>query len=209
MKLDKRMQAIFNLIPNNCNLIDIGADHGYISINYALNNKNNCILATDISEKSLQKAKNLSSNLKLTNYNTQVADGLKGVETAKYNAVLIAGMGGLEIINILKDNLHFDYYILSPQKNVDCVREFLSQNNVLPEKDFKVQKGKLFYDVIFAKNGEYNPTKKQLMYGNCTGSDFENFLIFEKKRLNSLLLKVGEKEKNDILHKLEVLDNVD
>lgn len=209
MKLDKRMQAILNLIPTNCNLIDIGADHGYISINYALNNKNNCVLATDISEKSLQKAKNLSSSLKLTNYYTQVADGLKGVKTEKYNAVLIAGMGGLEIINILKANLCFDFYILSPQKNVDCVRKFLSQNKLLPKKDFKVQSGKLFYDVIFATNGDYNPSEKQLLYGNGLGDDFNNFLIFEKKRLNDLLLKVGDKEKSEVLHKLEVLENVD
>ena len=56
MKLSKRLKTICDFIPNNSNVIDVGADHAKVSI--YLNKYKYChVLATDISENCLTKAK--------------------------------------------------------------------------------------------------------------------------------------------------------
>ena len=65
MKLDRRMQTLLSEIPDGKNLADIGADHGYISICYALNNPNSLVVASDISSKSIAKASRKARALQL------------------------------------------------------------------------------------------------------------------------------------------------
>ena len=65
MKLDRRMQTLLSEIPDGKNLADIGADHGYISICYALNNPNSLVVASDISSKSIAKAKLTAEKLEI------------------------------------------------------------------------------------------------------------------------------------------------
>ena len=115
MKLDKRMMALLSEIPCGKNLADIGADHGYISLNYALNNPNNLVVASDISCKSIEKAKQSAKKLGLTNYKTAVGDGLTSVIDYDIDCVLISGMGGEEIIKIISKSKTYPLYILSPQ----------------------------------------------------------------------------------------------
>ena len=54
--LSKRLQAICDFVTPNSKVVDIGADHGLVDI-YLTKNKNCQCLATDISAKSLEKAK--------------------------------------------------------------------------------------------------------------------------------------------------------
>lgn len=208
MKLDKRMSAIYNEIPKNINLADIGADHGYISIQYAINNPNNKVVASDISEKSVNKAKITAQERNLDNFSVRVGDGLSTLADGEVDCVLISGMGGQEIIGILSAAKYdFAKYILSPQKNIDKLRMFLAQNNIKPEKDFKVFSNGLFYDIIVAVSGKYEPSEAQILYGNMQGKDFALFKEYESERLNNLLKCVSNNEKQVILHKLEVLCN--
>lgn len=206
MKLDKRMSAILSEIPECKNLADIGADHGYISISYALNNPKNTIIASDISSKSIQKAKMLAEEYNLTNYFTNVGDGLQGIEE-DIDVVLISGMGGEEIVSILKNAKKYSMYILSPQKNVDIVREYLAKNNLSATKDYKVLSNDKFYDILVCAAGKYNPTEKELLYGSGEGEDYTSFVQKEKQRLEQLLKVVNDTDRNEIERKLHLLIN--
>lgn len=208
MRMDERMSAILREIPQNKNLADVGADHGYIGINYALQNKNNFVVGSDISSKSIEKAAKCAKNLGLVNYFTAVGDGLKPIERFAVDVVLISGMGGEEIINIISSAKRYATYVLSPQKNVQKVRKFLSENNLLPTKDYKVFSEGKFYDIIVCEQGEYCPTPFELIYGSGQGKDFCNFAEFTKNRLKSLLEKVGNAESREKLsYELELLED--
>lgn len=206
MKLDKRMNAILTEIPPNKNLADIGADHGYIGINYALHNANYIVIGSDISKKSIQKAEQTAKKLGLKNYITCVGDGLAPISDLDIDVVLISGMGGEEIISILKDSKQYPMYVLSPQKNTDKVRKFLSEQSLKPIKDYKLFSEGKFYDIIVAIQGEYLPSESELLFGSGEGEDFLQYAKEYEKYLLGLVKTVGDNQKKqEILHKLQLL----
>ena len=95
-----RLEVLVSLVPSCKVLADVGCDHGYLS-KYALD-KNLCdrVIISDISVKSLEKARNLLKPYgdKVKSY---VCDGLKSYE-GQADFAVIAGMGGEEICLILK-----------------------------------------------------------------------------------------------------------
>lgn len=206
MKLDKRMSAIYSEIPACKNLADIGADHGYISINYAINNANSLVFASDISAKSVEKAKCTAAKYNLLNYKTTVGDGLEPIKDFDIDVVLISGMGGEEIIKILENSKIYSLYILSPQKNADKVRKFLSEKDLCPIKDYKVLSESKFYDIIVCTSGVYKPTEFELNFGKGEGDDFKLFSSLTIKNLKELLEVANDKAKDAILHKLQLLE---
>ncbi len=208
MNLDKRMSAILSEIPTGKNLADIGADHGYIGITYAQNNLNNIVVGSDISEKSIQKAKLTAKKLGLNNYFTIVGNGLVPIQNYDIDVILISGMGGEEIIKIINNKKIYPYYILSPQKNADKVRVYLSEKNLKPIKDYKVKQGDKFYDIMVCTAGKYIPSQFELLYGSGEGVDFAEFAKLTKDYLSKLLDNVTKTADRDlILHKIEVLES--
>lgn len=208
MNLDKRMSAILSEIPTGKNLADIGADHGYIGITYAQNNLNNIVVGSDISEKSIQKAKFTAEKLGLDNYFTIVGDGLEPIQNYDIDVILISGMGGEEIIKIINNKKIYPYYILSPQKNADKVRVYLSEKNLKAIKDYKVKQGDKFYDIMVCTAGKYIPSQFELLYGSGEGVDFAEFAKLAKDYLSKLLDNVTKTADRDlILHKIEVLES--
>lgn len=110
MRLSKRLKAICNLIPNNSNIIDVGADHAYVSI--YLNKYKNCIcLATDISEKCIKKAK---ENINKYNANIKIfkTNGLNNINLTN-QIIILSGMGTHTILKILNKKIKNDLLISS------------------------------------------------------------------------------------------------
>lgn len=195
MILDTRMSALLAEIPIGKNLADIGADHGYVSVQYALNNKNNLVVGSDISASSIKKAQNYARKMRADNYITRVGDGTAAIRDLNIDVLLISGMGGMEIINILSNSPKYECYVLSPQRNVDCVRQYLSDNNIQPIKDYKIASGGKFYDIMVCKNGRYAPSEFELYFGSGKGSDFLQFKDKMMANLQSLMDKGVSDEK--------------
>ena len=117
---------------------DVGCDHGYCARHALKSGKCENVLITDISAKCLAKAeKLLAEYVREGKCRAVCCDGLKGV-SADTEQVLIAGMGGEEIISILSEGFIPRKFILQPMKNADKLRKFLLDNGC-----------KLTYDGIF------------------------------------------------------------
>ena len=56
LNLSTRLENIVKLCDNVSTIADIGCDHGYVSAELILSNKCDRVIATDISERSLNKA---------------------------------------------------------------------------------------------------------------------------------------------------------
>ena len=67
MKLSNRLLEVANFVPKDSIVADIGTDHGYIPVFLVENNISNKVIATDISEKSLDKTVNYIKELNLRN----------------------------------------------------------------------------------------------------------------------------------------------
>ncbi len=150
MLTDKRLKAICECV-NPCSVFaDVGCDHGIVSEYVAMNNLAHLVLACDVSEKCLQKARVRLAGF--DNVEFHVADGLKGIQ--QVDTAVICGMGANTIIGILSNISYKPYLILGAQKNVDELRVWLANNGYCFDKDFVVEEDGIFYDIICAKQGE-------------------------------------------------------
>ncbi len=154
--LDKRMACIANCVHDGAVLADIGTDHGKLPVYLAQKGRIKSAVAADINEMPLQKAvKNIKKYGLEDVIDTYLTDGLKGIESFSPNCVVIAGMGGELIEQILseatinKDNVKF---ILQPMTKEDSLRRFLCKNGYIITDEHIVKEGKI-YQIICA---EYN-----------------------------------------------------
>ena len=98
----KRLDVLLSLLPRGCRLADIGCDHAYIPISAVKQGKSVFAYASDVRKGPLSRAaKNvaeagLSDKIVLT-----LADGLDGAEEYRPDTIVIAGMGGELIADIL------------------------------------------------------------------------------------------------------------
>ena len=161
--MTKRLKEICSHIPRAEAFADVGCDHGYCA-RYALK----CGLAervyiTDISEKCLAKAKSLlRKEIEEGRCIALVGDGLSVLPEPC--TVLVAGMGGEEIVKILSAGIP-PVFLLQPMKNTEKVRRFLIQNSCSISLDYTFEDGK-FYDLILGKSGERDEyTEREFSYG--------------------------------------------
>ena len=148
----KRLEFIASkIIP--CNVFaDIGCDHGIIGQFVVKNNLAKRVCECDISEDSLNKARNLiGDGAEYFTGDGFVPLGRAGVEA---DQAVIAGMGGELIIRILEKCPNKPRLILGAQKNTDKLRIYLIKNGYCIEEDSVVFDSGKFYDIIVAVPGE-------------------------------------------------------
>lgn len=149
--LGERLHLIYQLIPSSTErLIDIGCDHGRLGVFSLESGKVKFVLASDIREQPLQRARGLFTRRKLLEHvSFQLANGLGDLQVNSRDCVVIAGMGGLEISSILRnrksDQIHEGtFYILHPTRSAEELRRTLYdlQFTILAEKlcreEFKI-----------------------------------------------------------------------
>ncbi|WP_311516478.1 class I SAM-dependent methyltransferase [uncultured Anaerococcus sp.] len=166
----KRLLDIINLIDENKNIIDIGTDHGLVPLYLAKNGISKNILATDISEKSLEKLRTALTDELSTIISTRVTDGFKGIEKKENQVAIIAGMGANTIIDIIEDSLDFaenlDYLILASNINTEKLRIYLNDRNFRIINDFLSFENGKYYDIIKACYGKTSKlTLAETYYG--------------------------------------------
>lgn len=172
MEISYRLNKIANKVTKE-NLADIGTDHAYIPIFLYKNNKIKNAIACDISKGSLQKAKDNIKKYGLDNkIKTRLSDGLEKITLEdKIETIVIAGMGGMLILNILKKgNIianNSKELILQPQKDIDKVRKYLIENSFKIIDDEILKDDNKYYTIIKAiKGNEPTPyTKVEYIFG--------------------------------------------
>ena len=101
--LTKRLLTIANLVDRD-KICDVGCDHGKLSKYLLDQNIVKEVIISDISKPSLQKAVDLLQNAGY-HFDAIVCDGLLGYANKQVDQCIIAGMGGDEIIKIIKEKM--------------------------------------------------------------------------------------------------------
>ncbi|MBC8590752.1 tRNA (adenine(22)-N(1))-methyltransferase [Wansuia hejianensis] len=158
MKLSKRLQEIADLVPKGSIVADIGTDHGYVPAYLIQNNISKLVIATDISEGSLEKTINYVKDKQLERkILTRLGDGLEVIKPFEVDTVIIAGMGGLLIGDILEKNKNvtdsITYFILQPMVASKELRQYLIDNKFIIIDEGLVKEDNKFYEIIFAMKG--------------------------------------------------------
>lgn len=204
INLDPRLKAVLNEIKPCEVIADIGADHGKIAVSAKLAGLAKKVIASDISEPSVAKARNLASQYGVE-VDIRVGEGITTLSANEYDTVIIAGMGGIEISSILNRAIkNFNRYIFAPHTKVYELRKFLSEKDILPIRDDKVFANGKYYDIISAEVGEYKPDKDVLYYGYHENTPiFSEFCVKERARLKNIIDMGGDKRNAEILELLE------
>ena len=149
---------IVSLVPHNSIVGDVGTDHGYIPAYLISNNISKYIIATDISQGSLNKAINYVKELQFEKrIETRLGNGLEIFKPFEIDTVIIAGMGGLLIQEILEQNIEMTNsitnFILQPMIAGKELREYLINNKFKIVKETLAKEDNKFYEIIYAKKG--------------------------------------------------------
>ncbi len=133
MELSKRLSAIGAMVGRGERLADIGTDHGYLPIFLVETGVSPSAIAMDIKEGPLSRAAAHVAEHGLTDRITvRKSDGLSALRPGEADTAVIAGMGGLLMIKILKEGretaLSLKRLVLSPQSEIGEVRRYLLGN---------------------------------------------------------------------------------
>ena len=197
MRAIRRLRVIADLVSDENGIVaDVGADHGFLAKMLIDEKKAKYVITTDISAPSLEKTVNLIKKYNLEDFiETRVGDGLKPILKENIDTVIIAGMGGYEIIKILQENTNknINEYILQPVQNTIELRKFLNDNNYWIFKDFVVEDKNKFYSTIVVKKLDKKQvlTKEEIEFGltnfDLKSDEFYNYLKNIELKLDSIL----------------------
>lgn len=159
MKLSDRLMTIANLVSKNSIVADIGTDHGYIPVHLIENNISKKVIGTDISKGSLDKIIEVVKELGYESLiDTRLGNGLEVIKPFEVDTLIIAGMGGLLICDILdkdkKVSNSITNFILQPMVASKELREYLIENNFEILKEELVKEENKYYEIIYAKKGK-------------------------------------------------------
>ncbi len=156
IKLPKRLEQIVAMVPPCHIAADIGCDHAYVSIALRERGKAERVLACDVRPGPLEQAKANIARAELGgSIETRLGDGLQPVSNGEAETVIIAGMGGELMLHILDGREgDFDRFVLSPQSDIDHVRERLLQRGLrLTDEVMLVDEGKFYVILSWAQGG--------------------------------------------------------
>ena len=181
-----------------CNLLyDIGTDHAYVPIDLLQEKKCEIVYATDVKKGPLQIAnKNIQKYNLQNNIFTRIGNGLD-VISEKPDCIIIAGMGGILISQLITNNLEkamsANQLIIQAMNAEEIIRKILIEKGFEIEFEKLVKEGKKIYNLISAR---YTDSKVRF-------DEFEyytsKYLINQKDKLLIEYLKPKVKRLNDIV----------
>ena len=203
MKLTNRLLKIASLVSEGKRIADIGTDHGYIPV-YLLNKGTVpfAILA-DVNKGPLENARKEVRHNKLSDKtDLRLGSGIKVLNKGEVDEVIIAGMGGIlisELLEAKKEVSHsVDKLILQPMQAQEELRKYLLNNGyeildeVLVQEDFRV------YEIIVAKYTGKNTVVEDDIYYEVGTKLIENNDLLLKEFIDKKIYKY-----NSVIEKLE------
>lgn len=157
MKLSKRLQAIYDMVPSGV-VADVGSDHGkliislfengVISKGYAIENKKGpyARLEKAIKDRGLEK-----------NVIPMLSDGISELPS-DVDTVIIAGMGGFNIVEILKSHVrklkNVRTIIVDAHKSIPEMRKQICKLGYVIADEEMVCEYNIYYEIIKFIAGE-------------------------------------------------------
>lgn len=162
MKLGERLQSIADMVPVGMTMADIGTDHAYLPIYLTTQGIVTQAIAGDIHYGPYLSAKNAVAAAQLEQViSVRQGNGLDVVRPGEAEVAVIAGMGGLNIIDILRSrpevSVTLKRLIVQPMIAAAAVRMWLQTNGWQIINEQLVQEDGKLYQIIAAEPGESRP----------------------------------------------------
>jgi len=155
IKLSDRLKAIADLIYPGETVADIGTDHGFLPMSLWETGKSPLVILSDVNVGPLKKAEtNIAKYFPGQSFDLRIGSGLQTLEHGEVDTVVIAGMGGILISDILAEDINktksFKRYILQPRNAQKYLRAWLINNGFHITDEKLVREGKFICEIISA-----------------------------------------------------------
>lgn len=202
MKIDNRLKTATSLINDHSVVFDVGCDHALADIYLVKNNENVLVYAADNKSGPLQQA---TKNIKKYRVQDKVIPVLsEGLEKMPddTDTIMITGMGGLNIINILITDIsklkNINNIVLGPQQDISLVRKTLIKNNFHLVTEKIIYENKKYYFIQKYAPGKKYHSKLVIEYGHpdlYQDKIYKRYLKNQERKTNKLLLSIPNNQK--------------
>lgn len=156
MKLTDRLLKIASLVSDDKKIADIGTDHGYIPVYLLKEGRVPFAVLADVNKGPLDNArKEVIQNNLLEKVDLRLGSGIEVLEIGEVEEVIIAGMGGIlisELLEAKKEVAHsIEKLILQPMQAQEELRRYLLNNGYEILKEVLVREDFRIYEIIVAK----------------------------------------------------------
>lgn len=158
--LDDRLKTIASYVRRGSLAVDVGCDHAYLAIWLVKNNIARHVIASDVNEGPLYRAKkNIAAEGASERITVLRTDGLDGIAGHNPDDIIIAGMGGDLIASIIEE-AHFlrkpgKRLILQPMTHPERVRRAVVRIGfTIIDESLTSDDGRI-YQVICAESGVF------------------------------------------------------
>lgn len=195
-QLSPRLAACARLVPQGAKLADIGTDHAYLPVWLARRGRIAHALACDLREGPLQRAEENILKYRVQGIvETRLSDGLSALSPQEADTIVIAGMGGDLMVQILtrapwlKDGKTL---ILQCMTSAEELRRWLLAEGYRVEQEKAVRSEGRVYTVMLVRwqtgNWEVDPLFPfigLLEYGD--GAEARDYILREIRHLENCL----------------------
>ncbi len=169
MILKSRLEAILKATDNTNTLLDAGCDHAYLAIEAIKRGCAKKVIASDINEGPLKKAEeNIKKAGLMGEIDIRLGSGIEVISENEADTVVIAGMGGILITEILDKNpalsKSVSAYILQPMNSKEDLRRYLINNGYTIDYEILAEERGKIYSILKVLNKKQPPYEKEIFY---------------------------------------------
>jgi len=168
LNLSPRLKTIAQSIKN-CNIVaDIGSDHAYLPIYLIKTGKANKAIATDINEGPAEISKKRIKKYGLDGLiQVRVGNGLSVINEDEADIIVIAGMGGILIKDILEAGItiakNANQIILQPMRDSRILIKWLIDNSFEIIGGEVIKEDNKFYEIIWTRFKEEHTCQNNIV----------------------------------------------
>ena len=171
IKLDTRLSMVASLVPASNVVADIGTDHAYLLCHLIEKGVTPKGIAADINKGPLENARQtvidcgISDKVELI-----LSDGLQNVPENSADCIVLAGMGGILISEIIEKALWLQNpavtIVAQPMTHAEVLRKFFCDNGFVIIKEKTATDGKRYYVSMSAVyiGEKWNTVKGEMPY---------------------------------------------
>ncbi len=211
VKLDDRLKTVASLVRAGSRVADIGTDHAYLVAYLIKKGVCPCGIAADLRKGPLDNARQTVIDEGLTDkVELILSDGLQNIKENSCDDVVLAGMGGNLIAEILSkaqwiknENINI---VAQPMTHAEVLRQFLLDSGFKIEREKTATDGRRFYCTMSARfTGEtekhgisYIYTGQLLENNDETTYKYLDKMLTTLKKKHSALMSAGKAEEENL-----------
>ena len=202
LRLKPRLQMAADMVRDGTRLADIGTDHAYLPAALILGGRIKSAIAADLRKGPLENAEATVRTYGIADkVQLRLSDGLKFVLPEEVDDIVIAGMGGILIAEILeaapwvKDKKK--RLILQPQSHSEDVRRYLFANGFkIIEESACFEDGKVYICMCAEYSGKVTQhTEAETLLGKFIGRNDEASKSFIEKKMKRVNIRLDALKK--------------